>query len=425
MIPSTQSVAGDGAVSANGAVSLSERVKGLRLGDQLGGAKSRGGSSWLPWTLCLIMAITWASFAIRAYTAGGFKAIVGGTPTESTSISADSNKIDRPAKTSEGANVAPGEQLLRVKGNMIAAHQIQVSPIEVSGRIEKLYIEEGKAFKKGQPLAELDQTPFKADLAEADASLKNADAKYKELKANWPLEIQQSEAQVKEAVALRDQYESDYKRFENIRKRSGDVAEKEFETAKFSFFTQSARVKQMEISLEMTKGPRERKIDAAKADVDQAQARYDRAKWRMSNTIIVAPVDGIILTKRAEIGNLVNALAMNANLNAGVCDMADLTDLEVDLEVQEKDIRKVWVDQECIVVSDAYPERLYEGRVARILPVANSSKAVIPVRVKVRVQRSEEAKYLKPQMGANVNFYNKTLSPEVPGSEPPPPKIEK
>src|SRR5205823_317060 len=175
--------------------------------------------------------------------------------------------------------------------------------------------------------------------------------------------------QLKESAALRDQYEADYKRFEEIRKRGTGVAEKEYEQAKFGFFTQSARVKQMEVAVAMAKGPRKQKIDAAEADVRQAQARFDRTKWRLSNTTIVAPVDGVILTKRAEIGNLVNALAMNANLNAGVCDMADLTDLEVDLEVQEKDIRKVWVGQACTVEGDAYAERLYAARVDRIMPV--------------------------------------------------------
>src|SRR5262245_24724774 len=300
MSPTTTAASGDG-VGANGPASLSERVKGLRLGDQVGGAKSRGGSSWLPWTLCLIMAITWASFAIRVYSTGGYKGLLGNTSGETNEATSETSKSDRPLRPSEGPKAAAGEQVLRVKGVMIAAHQIQVSPIEVSGRVEKLFIEEGKAFKKGQPLAELDQTPFTADVSEAEAALNTAKAKRDELVTSWPLEVQQCEAQLKEAQALRDQYESDYKRYENIRKRSGDVAEKEYEQAKFSFYTQSARVQQMEVAVEMAKGPRKQKIAAAVADVNQAQARFDRAKWRLSNTIIVAPVDGIVLTKRAAI----------------------------------------------------------------------------------------------------------------------------
>lgn len=226
--------------------------------------------------------------------------------------------------------------------------------------------------------------------------------------------VEQTRAQLKEANALLSQYESDYKRFMEIRKMNAGVADKEYDLAKYSYFTQMAKVIQMEKALQMAEGPQKQRIASAEGDRVQAQARFDRAKWRLDNCRIVAPVSGIILTKRAEIGNLVNALAMNANLNAGICDMADLTDLEVDLEVQERDISKVKVDQFCYVRADAYPKRRYEARVARILPVANSSKAIIPVRVKIRVQREEEGMFLKPQMGVVVSFYNKEAPPETP-----------
>src|SRR5438876_12399529 len=96
MSPTTQAATGDGAVSTNGAPSLSERVKGLHLGEQIGGPKGGRGSSWLPWTLCLLMAVTWTSFAIRAYTTGGFKAILaGGSSAGSTISPGEPGKSDR------------------------------------------------------------------------------------------------------------------------------------------------------------------------------------------------------------------------------------------------------------------------------------------------------------------------------------------
>lgn len=407
---------------ANGAASLSERVKGLRLGDQLATAKTSRGSSWLPWVLCLLMAITWASFAIRAYTAGGFKNLLGDAP-ETTTSSAPSPGGSSPKTekktTAPVSTPAADEMVLEVKGYIIPAHQIQVSPVEVSGRIIHLAIEEGKFFKKGSTLAELDATPYEADYREAAAALASAEARLKELKESWPREIEQAKAQLEEAIALRDQYEKDYKRYQEI--GATGVAAKEFDQAKFGYLTQSARVKQMEATLKLIESSRQQRIEAADAEVKAAKARADRSKWRLDNTKIVAPVDGIVLSKRAEIGNLLNALAMNATLNGGICDMADLTDLEVDLEVQERDIHKVEVGYACTVRADAYPNRIYPARVDRIMPIANSSKAVIPVRVKVRVPRSEEGKYLKPQMGAVVNFYNRPAPPET--DEPVGPKI--
>ncbi len=235
--------------------------------------------------------------------------------------------------------------------------------------------------------------------------------------------VEQTKAQLKEATELLQQYKSDFERFDEIRRMNSGVAAKEFDLAKYSYFTQTARVAQMQKAVEMVQGPQKQRIAASEGELAQAQARYNRAQWRLENCRIVAPVSGIVLTKRAEIGNLVNALAMNDKLNAGICDMADLTDMEVDLEVQERDISKVRVGQDCKVRADAYPNRVYQGRVARILPVANSSKAIIPIRVQVRVPRKEEGKYLKPQMGAVVSFYERDAPPET--AEPPDPIIEK
>lgn len=409
----------DGLGNGDGLATLTERVKGLRLSNVPTTKRTSGATTWLPWILCLLMAITWTSFAVRAYRSGGLAAVVGSAPRplpDSPNVSAPTTERPKVPTT----QAAPGEMVLTVKGTILAAHQIQVSPIEVSGRIEELYIEEGKFFKKGQPLARLDQTPFKADYLEAESALAMARARLEELKNSWPFEVEQAKAQLDEAIALREQYKRDFERYEKLGR---NAAEREYDQARFTYLTQVARVKQMEVSLRLAEGPRQQRIAAAEAEVLQAQARFDRARWRLSNTTIVAPVDGIILTKRAEIGNLVNALAMNANLNAGICDMADLTDLEVDLEVQERDIRKVFVGQDCSVVADAYPEWRYQARVDRIMPIANSSKAIIPVRVKVRVPRKEEGLRLRPQMGAVVTFYNREAPPE-PEAPPDPVKIE-
>src|SRR5262245_55891936 len=154
------------------------------------------------------------------------------------------------------------------------------------------------------------------------------------------------------------------------------------------------------------------------AQVVQAKARERQAKEMLDRCIIRAPVSGIVLSKRTEIGNLVNPLAMNSNFNGGICEMADLTDLEVVLEIQERDISKVKEKQYCIAKADAYPGRLYSASVDRIMPVANFALSIIPIRVKVRVPRSEEGQYLKPQMGVVVTFYNRQATPEDEGKPP-------
>lgn len=411
----------DGLPSTNGPTSLSDRVMGLRLDDRHGSSKSgRGGSAWLPWTLCLLMTVTWASFAVRAYTSGGWKAIFGskGDDSSAAPVATDGAKKDKPAATAAAA--APDELVLTVKGYITAAQQIQVGPDRISGKVTKLYISEGKSFAAGAPLAEIDDLDYRADHDQMKASRMALEAQLEEMRHTpRPPEAKKAKAMRDEAEALLNQYRRELDRFEDLRKRNQPVSEKEYDQAKSAVEIQRAKLDQMENEYALVQqGPHPDRIKAMEAQVVQAKARERQAKEMLDRCIIRAPVSGIVLSKRTEIGNLVNPLAMNTNFNGGVCEIADLTDLEVYLEVQEREIRNVFKDQACIVRADAYAERRYAARVDRIMPVANYSLSIIPIRVKVRVPRKEEGQYLKPQMGAVVTFYNRKADPNAEGKDP-------
>ena len=154
-------------------------------------------------------------------------------------------------------------------------------------------------------------------------------------------------------------------------------------------------------------------VQAAKADEETSDADLEKAKWNLDNCIIKAPVTGTILTKNAEKGNIVNPLAFSNGISASLCNMADLSDLEVDLKIQERDIPKVKNGQVCVAMPEAYqndPEFLkahpkgYVGKVSRLMPTADRSQGAIPVRVKLDVPKGEEGVYLKPDMGIIVQF---------------------
>src|SRR5437762_3424636 len=98
------------------------------------------------------------------------------------------------------------------------------------------------------------------------------------------------------------------------------------------------------------------------------EADLAKADWRLDNCTVRAPVSGTILTKWAEEGNIVDQLALN--LKGSICDMADLSDLEVELKVQERDVAKVFQGQPCRVRSKAFPDRVYNGVVSRLMPIA-------------------------------------------------------
>jgi multidrug resistance efflux pump len=106
------------------------------------------------------------------------------------------------------------------------------------------------------------------------------------------------------------------------------------------------------------------------------------------------------------LGNLVSPLSFN--VSATLCEMADLSDMEVELDITERDIAKVAKGMPCRIRAEAYPDRICEGVVDRLMPIANRAKGALPVRVKVRVPKEEEGVFLRPEMGAVVSF----LQPE-------------
>ena len=165
----------------------------------------------------------------------------------------------------------------------------------------------------------------------------------------------------------------------------------------------------------MEEGARVERRELAKAEVKQAQADLSKAAWRLDNCTIRSPISGTILKKNAEEGNIVNPIAFNGSFS--VCEMADLADLEVDLTIQERDISKVFQGQRCKVRANAYQDRVYEGYVSRLMPIADRAKGAVPVRVKVSVPTEEEGVYLKPDMSCVVSFYAKSDTPATAKAE--------
>lgn len=370
-------------------LTLSDRVKSLRLPNKTAPAASeRSGSAWLPWSLCGLFALTTAAFAVAAFSK---------PPAEAPRAAPVTTLPETP-----GSPVAQsGALALESKGYIIPARQIQVSP-KVGGMVMKLNIEEGQRVKKGDIIAEIERVEYETDRDRVRGLLAAARERFKELKVgNRPEEIHQAKAELDEAEAMRRQWYLDYERSRSLNKQV--LSPKEFEAAESGFKAADRRLEQRKMAYKlMVDGPRREKIDAAQAEVDQLEADLFKAQWRLDNCTVRAPISGTILTKIAEEGNIVNQMALN--LKGSLCDIADLSDLEVELKVQDRDLSKVFKGQKCRVRSDAYPDRVYDGVVSRLMPIADRSQGAVPVRVKVRVPTEEEGVYLKPEMGAVVSF---------------------
>lgn len=390
---------------------LVNRVQQLRLDTQLGAAKAgRGGAGWLPWVLCGLLAATWAAVAVRTYRA---------TPVVVEATEAQPAAATASAGTTAAAPPPPaGTIQLEVKGYLVPARQIAVSPIEVAGRIVELNVIEGKLFKQGDVLARIDDTSYRTAADEADATVASAQNKLEAAQARLAellpssvrkVELQQVEAELREAEAMRARAADDLKRYKGI---PGTVAARELVQAEADNQTAAAKSERLKATLQiLTEGPRKERItavtedvQAAEADVKAAQARQAQAVWRLRNCVITAPIAGTALTKKTELGSLVNPLAFSAS-SGSVCDIADLADMEADLEIPERDIAKLVVGQPCRIKADAFPDKVYQGRLDRIMPTANRAKSIVNVRVKVALPDGEvPGTYLKPEMGAVVSF---------------------
>jgi HlyD family secretion protein len=384
--------------SANGPPTLKDRVKELQLGDQLGKGTGKGSSTtWLPWMLCILMAIAWGGFGIHYYRSGG----------------AESGKGDPNAGKAKA--VAPvigaGEIVLESKGYLIPSHSIPISPIDVAGRVITLNIEEGKKFRKDDVLAVIDSTRYKAEVAEAKAQVEASKSRLAELTGALVYEKQQAEAELAEAKAQLAKDELEYQTAQST--LSGAVAKLEIGLLRKKMDATKEHLRVMEIKNELTKSAsREQRITAAQHDKLAAEARLQRAQWSLDNCTIKAPVTGVILTKKAEEGSLINPVV--GGVSTSLCEIADLRMLEVDLEIQERDIAKIDDDMLCEVRPDAYADKKYAGFVSRQMPIANRARGIVQVRVRVIVPFDEpQGRFLKPEMGVSVVFINSKIDPLV------------
>jgi HlyD family secretion protein len=402
------------------AAQLSERVKSLRLPPPEPARPLAG--SVLPWVLFIIAASAAGYFAVNGPafngSSGGKPAAVTANSTAATGKSGEATSASTAGGQSGGSTSRagsttpppPGTVLLESKGYIIPQQQILVSP-QVSGRIVELNFAEGMRVDVGYVLARLDRTEYEADFDRVEAQVAAAQSRLDELEVgNRPDEIRQAEAELNEAVEQLEQADRQLVRTKDLRTQK-IATQQALEEAQTSVDQIRQRTDKLRAALQlMREGARKERRLIAAAELKQAQAELVRSRWRLDNTIIRAPIAGTVLKKNAELGNLVNPVAFNGSFS--LCDVADLSKLEVDLNIQERDLPKVFKGQKCKVRVEAFPDRVYSGVVSRLMPIADRAKGALPVRVKVSVPAEEEGMYLKPEMGALVTFFAESADAE-------------
>ncbi len=260
--------------------------------------------------------------------------------------------------------------VFNASGYVTAGKKSSVSS-KITGKIKTLNVEEGTRVRKNEILAILEDD-------EPKAIKKQIEAQIEVTKKN----ILVAQEDLKEA-------ERQYIRNKNLYNK-GLISKNTFELS--------------ETNLNKAKAL----LDSLSSQLKLNESQLEQALVNLENTIIRAPFDGIILTKNADIGDIVTPIGSAVTAKASVVDMADMNTLYVETDVSESYIEKVKINQPVIIRLDAFPEKIYNGKVYSIIPTANRTKASITVKVNF----TERDNKILPDMSAKVSFLSRELKKE-------------
>ena len=257
--------------------------------------------------------------------------------------------------------------LLNASGYVVPQRKAAVAS-KVTGRLVELYVEEGSNIKKGQIVALLENEDLAASLRQARANLGVAGST-----------VDQAKAELNDARAA----------FE----REKRLLAKEF-TTKAVHDAAEARYKKALAALA-----------GAEASVRANQAAEKAAAVSLEYTYIRAPFDAVVLTKNADIGDIVTPIGAASNAKAAVVTIADMSSLQVEADVSESNIAKLKVGQPCQIQLDAIPDTRFDGTIHMIVPTADRTKATVMVKVKFNKLDGR----ILPEMSAKVAFLSREV----------------
>jgi RND family efflux transporter MFP subunit len=278
-----------------------------------------------------------------------------------------------PVETYTVATAYPSQAytLLNATGYVVAQRKAAVAS-KATGRLEWLGVREGSNVREGEVLARLENRDVVAKREQAAANVKLAQAN-----------LEQAQAELQEA--------------ERAFQRSRDLLARKF-VSQAAHDTAVARLDKAKAA-----------ISGQRAAIAVAQANLRATQVEVEQTLIRAPFDGVVLTKNANVGDVITPFSSALGSQAAVVTMADMSTLEVEADVSESSVGKVRLDQPCEIQLDALPEARFRGVVARMVPTVDRAKATVTVKVRF----IDKDPRVLPEMSAKVAFLSQELPPEL------------
>jgi HlyD family secretion protein len=271
------------------------------------------------------------------------------TGTVESSASADPTPAS-PSNQAATTTAASGDVALTVSGYIINRERIELSP-RFMGVVKWIGVKKGDTVTNDQIVVLLDDTEYKARLAQAEAAAAS------------------SKANVSKAEIL----------FERV----NHLAKTDIES------------KQAQDDARLT-------VDAARATLKEAEAAQSVAKTYLDWCVIRSPINGVVLEKLVDPNELVAPQSFGGTRgpSTALIAVADPQDLQVEIDMNEADLSKISLNQKCRVSPEAYPDKTYEGYVAEVAPEANRAKGTLQIKVQIR----NPDKFLTPELSAKVDF---------------------
>jgi len=275
-------------------------------------------------------------------------------------------------RVSKVVNIYPSQTytLLNASGYVVAQRKAAVAS-KITGRLVFLAVEEGSIVRKGEIVARLENEDAIAARNRAAANVSAARAS-----------VEQAMAELDDAVLT-------YNRMLKLSEK-GSVAKSELDAAE-------ARLKRAKAS-----------VSVQRAAVQAGEAALKETEVVLEYTNMRAPFDAVVLTKNADIGDIVTPLGAAANAKAAVVDIADMESLQVEVDVSESNINLVKKGQPCEIQLDALQDSRFRGTVHMIVPTADRTKASIMVKVAFK----DKDPRILPEMSAKVAFLSREVTPE-------------
>ena len=277
-----------------------------------------------------------------------------------------------PVEMTSISQVYPSQTLSKLNASgYVVAQRKAAAASKITGRLVSLMVEEGSRVKEGQVIARLENEDAKASRDQAEANLKAAQANLEGARAEFEeasLTFNRDKQLIAKGVISRSQHDTSEARFLRVRAS----------------------------------------VAAAEAGIKASSAALQGANVALEYTLIRAPFDAVVLTKNADIGDIVTPLGAAANAKAAVVTIADLSSLQVEVDVSETNLGLVKVGQPCEIQLDAIPDSRFRGEVHTIVPTADRAKATVMVKVRF----FDKDPRILPEMRAKVVFLSRPLKRE-------------